>query len=279
MTPVPPPQPQREPLAFPASIDPLPPTAEFLELCGSFGVALEAEELERLGRFLALLLHANTQLNLTAIRDPAEAWSRHIFDALTLLAVVGELGGGGAPGAPDEAPADPPAGAPAPAPCIADVGSGGGLPAIPLAIVLPGVRFTLIESTQKKAAFLSAAAAALGLANVTVLAERAEVVGQDHRNHREKYDAVTARAVGKVNAIAELCIPLVKIGGQVVLVKGERAGDELADAKQALHMLHAAHAGTVETPTGRLVVLEKLRKTPRDYPRRVGESRRKPLGS
>ena len=78
--------------------------------------------------------------------------------------------------------------------------------------------------------------------------------------------------------LAELTVPLAKVGGLVLMTKGKRAEEELANAKQALHLLHAAHAGMVDTPTGRIVVIEKLRRTPRDYPRRDGEPKRAPLG-
>jgi 16S rRNA (guanine527-N7)-methyltransferase len=253
---------ERAPLEFDVPAERPAPPAAFHEACESFGIGLDAGEIDRLSLFLAMLLRANERVNLTAIRDTDEAWVRHIFDALTLLSVLGEV----------EPPADTPM-------CIADIGSGGGLPAIPLAIAMPDARFTLIEATAKKAAFLEAVAAALELANVEVVCERAEAVGQDHRKHRERYDVVTARAVGKVNLIAELCVPLAKVGGAVVLVKGERAEEELAGAKAALHLLHTAPAGVIATPTGRLVVLHKLRKTPRLYPRRVGEPKRKPLGA
>ena len=87
-----------------------------------------------------------------------------------------------------------------------------------------------------------------------------------------------ARGVGQIAMLSELTVPLVKIGGLVLMTKGQRADEELADAKQALHLLHAAHAGTVDTPTGRVVVIEKLRSTPRDYPPRDGEPKRSPLG-
>lgn len=215
-------------------------------------------DLERLGRFLALLLTANERCNLTAITEPAQAWIKHIFDALTLIPLLSEIEEGG---------------------CVADVGSGGGVPAIPLAICLPGLRFTLFEATAKKARFLESAIAALALGNAAVENLRAEDAGQDHKRHRERYDAVTARALGRIAVSAELTVPLAKVGsGRVLLVKGERAEEELAEAKQALHLLHAAHAGTVETPTGRIVVLTHARKAPRDYPRRTGEPKRRPLG-
>ncbi len=251
------------PIEFPAEVVPASVPGSFTAACTDFGLAFEPGEVEALARFLGFLLAVNEKMNLTAIRDVEEAWTRHIFDALTLLPLLAEIPDGGE---------------------VADIGSGGGLPAIPLAIALPHLKFTLIESTGKKADYLSAAAAFLGLKNVRVLNARAEEVGQDFRVHRERYDAVTARAVGRMAMLLEFTVPLAKSpdgdvpGGQIILVKGEKAAEELAEAKQALHMLHCAHAGTVETPTGRLVVIEKLRKTPRTYPRPVGEPKRSPLG-
>lgn len=236
------------------TISPLQPTPEFLDAAGAYGIAFEPGDLERLGRYLALLLDANTRMNLTAIRDPGEAWMRHIFDSLTLLPMLADL----------------PAGA-----RVADVGSGGGAPGIPLAIVLPDLRFTLIEATGKKAAFLREAGEALGLTNLEVVADRAETVGQGAL--RAQFDAVTARAVGPVRVLAELIVPLATVGGLAIMIKGQKAEEELADAKRALHSLHARLAGVVPTPTGRIVVLEKPRATPALYPRKPGEPKREPL--
>lgn len=221
----------------------------------AISVELEPGEAHRLDAYLAHLLETNAKFNLTAVRDEAEAWERHILDSLTLIAPLASL----------EA-------------CnVADVGSGGGLPGIPLAICLPEVRFTLIEATGKKAAFLRECIQRHGLANVEVVQERAETAGQDHRRFRERFDVVMARAVGPLRVLAELTVPLAKVGGFVFAVKGERAEGELAEARAALHALHAAHARTIATPTGRIVVLEKLRKTPRMYPRAPGEPKRRPL--
>ena len=214
-------------------------------------------------------MDVNSRTNLTAIRDAEQAWDRHIFDALTLVAVLSEL--------PETDGRKK----------IIDVGSGGGLPGIPLAITMPEVDFVLMDATKKKTDFIQNCATWLGLTNVTVLNTRAETLGQDkgrkilqgyEGGHREQYDAAMARAVGKVAMIAELTVPLVKIGGMVVLTKGEKADEEVAQAKKALHMLHTHHIGTVETPTGRVVVLEKQRATPKMYPRRDGEPKRAPLG-
>lgn len=250
-----------------AASDHIPPTPEFLSAAAELGIEFEPADLDRLARFLALLLEANTRTNLTAITDPAEAWSRHILDALTLLPLLADLPEGAR---------------------VIDVGSGGGVPALPLAIVCPHLRFTCLEATGKKCDFLRQAIGSLGLANADVLQARAEAAGQDRGRRdpdgsrvggtRETYEAVTARAVGRLAVVAELAVPLAKPRGLVLLVKGQKADEELAEAREALDLLGAAHAGTVETPTGRIVVLEKVRPTPRTYPRRDGEPKRAPLG-
>lgn len=237
-----------------------------MQHCAQHGIVLENDEPTKLGRFMAMLMHANTRMNLTAVRDEQEAWDRHIFDSLTLLPMLSEL--------QDNAK-------------IIDIGTGGGLPGIPLAIVMPQHRFTLVDSTKKKCDYLDQVIRALGLTNARVICARAEALGQDRGEriatgridaHREHYDIAMARGVGQIPMLAELTVPLVKVGGLVLMTKGQRAQEELAEAKAALHLLHTAHAGTIDTPTGKVVILEKLRKTPRDYPRRDGEPKRSPLG-
>ncbi len=213
-----------------------------------------------------MLMHANTRMNLTAIRDEDAAWEKHIFDALTLVPMLAELDEGAS---------------------VIDIGSGGGLPGIPLAIVMPKVWFTLVDATKKKIEYLDQVVDGLGLKNVRAINARAEQLGVDRGErtsdgrvdaHREHYDVAMARGVGQIAMLAELTVPLVKIGGLVLMTKGQRAEEELEAAKPALHLLHTNHAGTIETATGRVVVLEKQRKTPRDYPRRDGEPKRSPLG-
>jgi 16S rRNA (guanine527-N7)-methyltransferase len=231
------------------------PPDQFARECEALGIAFEPGDLEKLGEYLTLLLDANTRFNLTAITDPAEAWMRHIFDSLTLMPLLVN----------------------AEVRSVIDVGSGGGLPGMPLAIVMPGVRFTLLEATGKKAAFLRESALRLGLANVDVLSERAETAGQDDRNCRERFDAVVARAVGKLSVLVELTAPLARVGGHILAIKGEKAAEEITEAKQALHHLHCAVVSTVRTPTGTIIIMEKQRKSPRIYPRRPGEPKRAPL--
>lgn len=245
---------ERPPVKLP-EVSPLVPPPEFLKAAAELGIEFEPGDVQRLGLYLALLLETSKSINLTGTTDPDQAWTRHILDSLTLMAPLADVPEGGA---------------------VLDVGSGGGLPGMPLAIVMPHLRFTLLEATGKKAAFLVAAAARLKLSNVKVVNDRAEHAGH-LEGQRERYDAVVARAVGALAVLAELTVPFAKVGGRLLLIKGQKAEEELAAAKQALHKLLAVHAGTVETPTGRIVVLEKPRKTPSGYPRRAGEPKAKPL--
>lgn len=246
------------------------PPEGFAAACEGAGVELTPEEVHRLGRFLGMLLEANRAFNLTAIREPGEAWTRHVLDSLTLLSVLAEI--------------EPREGQPV---RVIDVGAGGGLPGVPLAIARPDVSVTLLDATAKKCAFLDNIARELGLTNVEVLCARAEAAGQDRGEktgtgrvgaRRDAYDLVVARAVGRLATLCELTVPFARVGGLIALIKGAKADEELEEAKQALHLLHAAHAGTVQTDTGRIVVLEKLRQTPKLYPRRDGEPKRAPLG-
>lgn len=238
-----------------------PPTEAFLNACAEFGIELEPGDTDRFAHFLRVLYTANTTTNLTAIRDPGEGWLKHVFDALTLLPLLAEAQPAG-----DRL-------------TIGDVGSGGGIPALILAQARPDAHVTLLEATGRKCEFLTAAAAELGLDNVTVVNSRSERVGAFPNGElRDRFDVVTARALGRVAVAAELCIPLAREQGLILLIKGQAADEELEEARQALHELHTAHAGTVDTPTGRIVVLEKTRRTPKKYPRRDGEPKRAPIG-
>jgi 16S rRNA (guanine527-N7)-methyltransferase len=236
-----------------ATIPPIP--ADVAAALAAQGIELEPGDADRLRGYLQALVDANERFNLTAVTEPAQAWVRHVQDSLTLVPFI----------------------ASAEARTVIDVGSGGGLPGMPLAIVMPDVRFTLLEATGKKAAFLRETAAALGLANVAVVNERAETAGQDHHAHRARYDVAVSRAVGRLNVLAELTVPFAREGGTVLCIKGEKAAEEVAEAKQALYHLHAQVVDQVRTPTGTVVVIEKTRATPRTYPRLPGEPKRKPI--
>jgi 16S rRNA (guanine527-N7)-methyltransferase len=212
------------------------------EALARMGIEVSADEEALLARYLGMLFAANERFNLTRI-DAESAWSRHVVDSLTLLAPLASL---------EKVET-----------CI-DIGSGGGLPGIPLAITRSDIAWTLVESTAKKARFLEAVARRLGLANVSVVQERAEQAARGPL--RERFDVATSRAVGALDGLARISIPFLRIGGVMLAIKGARAPEEIAAAKQDLYELHSTVAGELRTETNTIVVIEKQRKTPAKFP-------------
>lgn len=204
--------------------------------------------LERLARYGALLLEVNRNVNLTAARTP-EAIAEQIADAFPLVPLVhGEL---------------------------VDIGAGGGLPGIVLAIVC-AIRVTLIDSTTKKVAFLARALATLNLDGEAV-AGRAEVLGRDAR-FREHFVHATARALGSVPTVVELTLPFLRVGGTALLQRGQISDEERHAATGAA--LALGGEVTEELPTSgerRIVIVRKTAPTPSRFPRRVGVAQRRPL--
>jgi len=231
-------------------------TDDFYERVGVLGIAFDEGDIQRLALYLDMLLETNKQFNLTAIKDAGNAWTKHILDSLSIMPIL-----------VDEQVAH-----------VVDVGSGGGLPGIPLAIIMPDVTFTLVESTKKKSVFLSDVVNNLSMDNVTIVAERAETLAAPDGGFRDIADAVIARAVGPLPVLLELTIPFAKVGGVVIAIKGEKAPQEIEDAQKALHVLHAKIESCTRTSTGTLLVIRKLESTPRKYPRIAGEPKRAPIG-
>ena len=161
---------------------------------------------------------------------------------------------------------------------LVDLGSGAGVPGIPIAILRPGLRVLLADAARRKTAFLELAVRELALANADVAQARAEDLGRAPA-HREAYDAVTAQALAPLRVLAEYALPLVRLGGVAVLPKGAAAEDELRDAARALSILGAEAElyparAAVCTP---IVVLRKVAPVPPEYPRRAGVPARHPL--
>ena len=228
----------------------------FYDSVAELGIEFDDGDVEQLGSFLDLLLETNKLFNLTAVKEAKEAWTKHILDSLSLL-----------PHLVEEQVAH-----------VIDVGSGGGLPGIPLAITMPDVTFLLVESTKKKAMFLSEVSRKLELENVTVIAERAENLSTKDGGFRDIADAVVARAVGPLNVLLELTVPFVKVGGVLVAIKGKRAPIEIEDSKKALQVLKAEVESINRTETGTVLVIRKMGATPSIYPRLAGDPKRQPIG-
>jgi 16S rRNA (guanine527-N7)-methyltransferase len=172
---------------------------------------------DQIREYLDLLLAANERMNLTRITDRAQAEILHVGDSLTLLPHL-----------------------PKGRHRLADVGSGGGVPGIILAIMRPDAQIVLIESTLKKAEFLRVTADALKLSNVTVEPRRAEEMGQSI--HRQSFDVVVARAVARLPVLVEWMLPLVKPGGWALAMKGPKAAEELAESGKAIKRLGGSEA-------------------------------------
>ncbi len=224
------------------------------------GLTLSPYQRNQFARYQALLLEWNQRLNLTAVRQPEQIQRRHFLDALTCAPFM-NLG-------QKES--------------LIDVGTGAGFPGLPLKILYPHVSLTLVESVAKKARFLETVIAELDLADVKVVVERAEVLGQD-ASFRGRFDWAVARAVAELRVLVEYLLPLCRVGGHVLAQKGERAADEVAAAGEAIALLGGGspelHA--VRLPqrdeSSYLVTIEKLAETPAKYPRRVGVPGKRPL--
>jgi 16S rRNA (guanine527-N7)-methyltransferase len=162
---------------------------------------------------------------------------------------------------------------------LVDVGSGGGLPGLPLKIVRPELSMTLVEADSRKAAFLVHACAELGLSGVEVVNRRAEDAARDPAM-RESFDVALARALAPMAVLAELCLPFVRLGGRLLAQKTD--SEDLSVARRAIHLMGGGATKVERSPSavrssGIVVLVEKVRPTPSAYPRRAGLPARKPL--
>lgn len=225
-----------------------------------FGVKLSAEQQEQFRIYEALLLDWNSKINLTAVRDPEGIRIKHFLDSLSCVPVLGDMNGKS----------------------LIDVGTGAGFPGIPLRIVYPGMGLTLVDSVGKKADFCQLVVNTLHMKDVRVLKDRSEELGMN-RITREKFDAATARAVAMMPVLCEYLLPLVKIGGMMLAMKGETAPEETKTAENAIRILGGdipvlSKVGLPEVEGERyLVKIQKIKQTPAGYPRRTGLPLKKPI--
>lgn len=237
----------------------------------SLGFELPDELMLKLERYLDLVLKANETTNLTAIKHRELAWSRLIVDSLTPLPGIPDEEGEGDEGGQGVSPLK-----------LVDIGTGAGLPGIPIAIARPDVQVTLIDGTGKKIRFLESVVKELGLDNVTPLNARVEDVGQDPA-HRATYDIAVSRAVGPLNVVLEYSLPLLKVGGTMLAMKGPKAEDELRESGDAMVTLGAGEVTVVDAYPESfdnelvIVMVTKEDATPSEYPRPSGTPKKEPL--
>ena len=239
---------------------PFTPNEEQIQKIKSSYSGVNAKQLNQLVLYLRLLLETNKSLNLTAVTEAETAWDKHIAESVALAAQLAQTGG---------------------MTNVIDVGSGGGLPGIPLAICLPDMHVTLLEATAKKVRFLAHCVEFLGLTNCRVEQARAECAGQ-HAEWREHFSGAVCRAVGTLAEILELATPFLKVGGCFFAIKGARSTEEVTAAQRAAKELNLIIKAAVPlfplSPTDSVIIqCEKNDHTPAMYPRRDGMPKKRPL--
>jgi len=233
--------------------------ADFKGWLEEVGMELTDTQFDKLSQYLQLLKSKNEVLNLTRITDLQEAWIKHVLDSLMAAPFFQK-----------------------PGMQVADIGTGGGMPGIPLAILFPSAHFTLVDATEKKIKAIEEFARELNLKNVTCVSARLENFAQ-HPSHREQYDLVTARALAPLRVLVELSIPLIHPYGNIIAYKGPEYINELTAARNAIQTLRAEsprvfHYSLPEDMGNRtLIQLTKKTVTNAKYPRRDGVPSKNPL--
>lgn len=219
------------------------------------------ERTSMLVEYMDMILEKNQYINLTAVRDRDEALQKHIADSLS-CDFMEEY----------EASEN-----------VIDIGTGAGFPGVPLAIVSPDKKFTLVDSLNKRLRIIDELTGELGIKNITTVHGRAEDVGKS-KEHREQYDICVSRAVASLDVLCEWCLPLVKKGGYFVAYKGENVSRETEDAASAIKLLGGKIVEIRKVQTEEesisghvLVMIKKVKNTPSKYPRQAGQARKNPL--
>jgi len=227
---------------------------------GDLNIELSQVQAERFVKYKELLKEWNKKINITAITEDDEIDIKHFLDSLT--PVTTRLFENSIK--------------------LIDIGTGGGFPGLPLKIYNEGLKVTLLDSLNKRIAFLKEVIEALGLKDIEAIHGRAEEFGRKE-DFREQYDISISRAVASLNTLSEYCIPFVKVGGYFVSMKGPDVEDELREAERGIKILGGkiVEVATVKIPLSdivhTLIIIEKIKETPTKYPRAGGKPKKNPL--
>lgn len=235
--------------------------SEFKQAVKELGFDVSDRQLEQFEVYARVLKEYNKKVNLTAIVEREEVFLKHFYDSLTVLPYIEAAGAS-----------------------LCDVGSGAGFPSLPLKIMMSDLHVTIVDSLNKRITFLKHLVEELGLEGVSLYHDRAETFGQNAK-FRGQFDYVTARAVASLPVLAELCMPLNKMGGSFIAMKGDGGPDELLEAKKIIATLGGKVREDValELPEDagerHLLIIDKKKETPNKYPRRPGMPEKKPVVS
>ncbi|HLR19984.1 MAG TPA: 16S rRNA (guanine(527)-N(7))-methyltransferase RsmG [Staphylococcus sp.] len=223
------------------------------------GIALSEEQQRQFQIYYQMLVEWNEKMNLTSITEEHEVYLKHFYDSIApsfYMDLTKEL-------------------------TICDIGAGAGFPSIPLKIIFPNLKVTIVDSLNKRIHFLNQLAEALELENVSFVHDRAETYGKGA--YRESYDIVTARAVARLSVLSELCLPLVKKGGQLIALKSSKGEEELEEARFGIGILGGKVRDTIsyelpeEAGERQMIIIDKRSQTPKKYPRKPGTPNKSPL--
>lgn len=232
----------------------------FEEMLNAKGFNLTPIQLEQYHTYYELLIEWNEKINLTAITDQDEVYLKHFYDSVTPSFVY------------DFANVQ----------SLCDVGAGAGFPSLPIKILFPHLKVSIVDSLRKRITFLETLVNTLNLKDVSLHHDRAETFGQT-AEFRESFDVVTARAVARLNVLSELCLPLTKVNGNFIALKGAMGEEEVSESQKALNQLGAqinkveALKLPKEESKRYLVIIDKVKATPKKFPRKPGVPAKQPL--
>jgi 16S rRNA (guanine527-N7)-methyltransferase len=233
---------------------------QFGDLLLAQGITLSSDQLKQFSDYYEQLIIWNEKMNLTGITEREQVYIKHFYDSVSLSFFVSMQA----------------------VETLADIGSGAGFPSIPLKIIFPHLKITIVDSLNKRILFLNHIVNILHFENVTCVHSRAEDLARNEK-YRDQFDLVTARAVAKLNVLNELCLPYVNKSGFFVAMKGSDPTDELIEAKYSLKQLKASFSKTfsfelpIENAKRHLILIQKNDATPKLYPRKAGIPSKEPL--
>ena len=232
--------------------------SELIKQLKKIDIEIDEEKVIKFYKYMNLLIEWNKKINLTAITEEKDIILKHFVDSLTVLKYIKENKS------------------------IVDVGTGAGFPGIPLAIMNDSLKITLVDSLNKRINFLNEVCSKIKLKNTKAIHSRAEEFGQDN-NYRESYDIAISRAVSNLTVLAEYLLPLVKVGGKIICMKGPDIEEELKQAKSAIDILggkfeRCDNFCLPKSDISRnIIIINKIKETPKKYPRKAGTPVKTPL--